>query len=108
MMFDKLRLVSATRGLLAVACFPAQSADDIKPPAGYRNWFHVNTMIVDEASPLFHGLGGMHNVYINTTGLPALKKGGPYPDKSMFVTDLHDFTITDGLRPTSGNLILKT
>jgi hypothetical protein len=95
-MFDKLRLMSATLGLLAVASFPAQSADDIKPPAGYRNWFHVNTMIVDKASPLFDGLGGMHNVYINATGLPALKKGGPYPDKSMFVTDLHDFMVTDG------------
>jgi hypothetical protein len=95
-MLDKVRLVSATLGLLAVASFPAQSADDIKPPAGYRNWFHVNTMIVDKASPLFDGLGGMHNVYINATGLPALKKGGPYPDKSMFVTDLHDFMVTDG------------
>jgi hypothetical protein len=34
--------------------------------------------------------------YIITTGEAALKKGGPYPNKSMFVTDLHDFMITDG------------
>jgi hypothetical protein len=95
-MLKKLRLLSATLGLFAVASFPAESADDIKPPAGYRQWFHVNTMVVDKASPLFDGLGGMHNVYINATGLPALKKGGAYPDKSMFVTDLHDFTISDG------------
>ena len=38
----------------------------------------------------------MHNVYVNAVGLPALKKGGPYPDRSMFVTDLHDFTINEG------------
>ena len=95
-MREKLRLLSATLGLLAVAALPAESADDIKPPSGYRHWFHVNTMVVDKASPLFEGLGGMHNVYINTTGEAALKKGGPYPNKSMFVTDLHDFTITDG------------
>ena len=25
-----------------------------------------------------------------------LKKGGPYPNKTMFVTDLHEFTISDG------------
>jgi hypothetical protein len=95
-MLEKLSLLSATLGLLAVAALPAESADDIKPPSGYRHWFHVNTMIVDKASPLFEGLGGMHNVYLNTTGEAALKKGGPYPNKSMFVTDLHDFTVTDG------------
>ncbi len=96
-MLEKLRLLPPTLGLLAVVSLPAQSADDVKPPPpDYRQWFHVNTMIVDKDSPLFKDLGGMHNVYVNATGLPALKKGGPYPDRSMFVTDLHDFVITDG------------
>src|SRR5262245_65528618 len=45
---QKLRLLSATLGLLAVASFPAEPADDIKPPTGYRHWFHVNTMIIDK------------------------------------------------------------
>jgi hypothetical protein len=48
-------------------------------------------MIVDKASPLFEALGGMHNVYINSAGEGALKKGGPYPDKTMFVSDVHEF-----------------
>jgi hypothetical protein len=49
---QKLRLLSATLALVAVAAFPAQPADDVKPPpAGYRHWFHVNTMIIDKASP---------------------------------------------------------
>jgi hypothetical protein len=26
---------------------PAEAADDIKIPIGYRNWFHVNAMIID-------------------------------------------------------------
>jgi hypothetical protein len=95
-MLQILRLLSATLGLLAVASLTAESADDIKPPANFRHWFHVNTMIVDKASPLFEALGGMHNVYINSTGEAALKKGGAYPDKTMFATDLHDFTISDG------------
>jgi Cytochrome P460 len=95
-MIRNWRLLSATLGLVAVASLPAQSADDIKPPADFRNWFHVNTMIVDKASPLYDALGGMHNVYVNAKGLPALKKGGAYPDLSMFVTDLHDFKISDG------------
>ena len=95
-MLHKSRFLYATLGLLAVASFPAEPADDIKPPTGYRHWFHVNTMIVDKASPLFESLGGMHNVYVNSAGEAALKKGGPYPDRAMFVTDLHDFSISDG------------
>ena len=53
-------------------------------------------MVVDKASPLFERLDGMHNVYVNSTGEAALKKGGRYPDNSMFVTDLHEFTISNG------------
>jgi cytochrome P460 len=53
-------------------------------------------MAVDKASPLYADLGGMHNVYINTTGAAALKKGGTYPDKSQLVTEL-----TPARRPAS-------
>ena len=95
-MMQILRLLSATLGALAIVTVAAESADDLKPPTGYRQWFHVNTMIVDKASPMFDAIGGMHNVHINGVGLPALKKGGPYPNKTMFVTDLHDFMVTDG------------
>jgi Cytochrome P460 len=89
-------IIATTLALVAVTTIAAESADDLKPPTGYRSWFHVNTMIVDKASPLFADLGGMHNVYANTRAATALKKGGTYPDGSQFVTDLHDFTITDG------------
>src|SRR5579862_2671664 len=82
--------------LLALSAFAAHSADDIKVPVGYRNWFHVNTMIVDKASPLFEALGGMHNVHVNSTGESALKNEGPYSDNLNFVTDLHDFSTSDG------------
>ena len=95
-MLQRLRLLSATLALLALGSFSAEPADDIKPPSGYRQWFHVNTMIIDKGSPLFADLGGMHNVYVNSTGLAALKKGGPYPDKSTFVPDLHEFRVADG------------
>jgi hypothetical protein len=86
----------AALGLVVAATFPAWPADDIQPPSDYRHWFHVNTMVIDKASPLFKDLGGMHNVYINAAGEDALKKGTPYPDGSTFVTDLHDFTLSDG------------
>jgi hypothetical protein len=78
-MLQRVRLLSGTVGLLAATSFSAEPADDIKPPSSYRQWFHVNTMIIDKASPLFGELGGMHNVYINSVGLPALKKADPIP-----------------------------
>jgi hypothetical protein len=103
----RLRSLSAA---LLVAIFPvaAESSDDIKLPAGYRHWFHVNTMIVDKASPLFEALGGMHNVYINSAGEPALKKGGPYPDNTMFVSDVHEFTVSDGSYVEGPRKVLAT
>ena len=95
-MRQKVQLFSATFAALVMTSIAAEPADDIKPPSGYRNWFHVNTMIVDKASPLFETLGGMHNVHVNSVGEAALKKGGPYPDRTVFVTDLHEFTVSDG------------
>src|SRR5947208_3041829 len=81
-MRQKVQLFSATFSALAMTSIAAEPADDIKPPSGYRNWFHVNTMIVDKASPLFETLGGMHNVHVNSVGEAGLKKGGPYPDRT--------------------------
>jgi hypothetical protein len=91
-----VQLFSATLAVLVMTSMAVESADDIRPPTGYRKWFHVNTMIVDKASPLFDTLGGMHNVHVNPVGEAALKKGGPYPNRTIFLTDLHDFTVSDG------------
>ena len=97
------RIKSSTGlGLLFVAvvgvitAIAAESADDLKLPASFRHWYHVNTMVIDKGSPLFEAMGGMHNVYINSTGETALKKGEPYPDKTVLLVDLHEFTISDG------------
>ena len=93
---------SAGLGLLSaavvgsIAAFAAESADGLKLPASFRHWYNVNTMVIDKGSPLFEAMGGMHNVYINSTGETALKKGEPYPDKTVFLVDLHGFTISDG------------
>src|SRR5258706_6600694 len=86
----------AAAGMLAVMAVSAGAADDLKPPVGYRNWFHVNTMIVDKASPLFEVLGGMHNVHVNSVGESTLRKGEPYPNGTVFLTDLHEFSVADG------------
>ena len=95
-------MTSATVGLLsavllfAMSLFGAESADDIKVPADYRHWFHVNTMIIDKASPLFEALRGMHIIHINSVGEAVLKTGGPYRDQTIFADHLHEFTVNEG------------
>jgi hypothetical protein len=79
-----------------ISAVAAESAGDLKLPASFRYWYHVNTMVIDKSSPLFEAMGGMHNVYVNSTGETALKKGERYPDKTVFLIDLHDFTISEG------------
>jgi hypothetical protein len=81
--------------LLAALPFAARSADKLKIPADYRSWFHVNTLIIDKGNPLFDALGGMHVIHVNPQGLAALKKGGPYPDGTVFFDELHEFTAAD-------------
>jgi hypothetical protein len=90
------RLLAAAVGTLAIMSASADSADDLTVPASFRDWYHVNTMVIAKDSPLFEAMGGMHNVYVNSTGETALKQGGPYPDDTVFLLDLHEFTISDG------------
>ena len=80
----------------SITAFAAESADGLKLPASFRNWYHVNTMVIAKGSPLFETMGGMHNVYVNSIGETALKQGGSYPDETVFLVDLHEFTISDG------------
>jgi hypothetical protein len=76
---QNVQLNFATLVLLSTMPLAAQSADDIRLPSGYRHWFHVNTVVVDKASPLFERLGGMHNVYVNSTGEAAPEEGRSIP-----------------------------
>ena len=89
-------LATALSAVTVLGAAAALAETTLTPPTGYRQWFHVNTMIVDKASPLFADLGGMHNIYVNAAGLKALKSGGHYADKSVFVDDVHDTAAVDG------------
>jgi Cytochrome P460 len=90
-----LVVLSLTLG--AVSTISAAS-DDVPFPTNFRDWFVVNSMIVTPDSPISKQIGGMHIVYVNATGLPVLKKAGPfpYPDGTVFADDVHDFSVKDG------------
>lgn len=80
----------------------ALAATKLTPPKGYRQWFHVNTAIVTKDSPVSDQIGGMHNVYVNAIGLKALKSGGAYANGSVFASDVHDFSVKDGVYSEGG------
>lgn|SRR3989442_3447203 len=84
----------------------ARARSDLTPPTGYRRWFHVNSAVVDSASPLFAQLGGLHNIYLNAVGQPALERGGTYADGSVFVDDIHAFTLASGTYAEGGRKAL--
>jgi hypothetical protein len=84
--------------LVSGASSALSPADDVPFPAGYRDWYAVNSMIVTKDSPIAGQIGGLHVIYVNAKGLATLKAGGPfpYPDGSVFADDVHEYSIKDG------------
>src|SRR5579862_1220303 len=85
--------------LISLGAASTVSGDEgVQFPAGFRNWYGVNTLIVTKDSPLFTQIPGMHMIYVNAKGLETLKNGGPfpYPDGTVFADDVHDFSVKDG------------
>lgn len=90
----RLFVLTAIISLADLGLVLAQAGEtEITPPTGYRQWFHVNSMLIDDPS---NQLAGLHNVYVNTAGLEALQRGTPYPNGTVFTDDVHDFTQEKG------------
>jgi hypothetical protein len=96
-------MTSRTKVLLLVLVGAAASLGTLlaqaqKPAIPYpaypndpRHWRHVRTMVIwSKDNPLFDRFEGLHNVYVNDIGWPALRSGKPYPDGSMFALELFD------------------
>ncbi len=82
------------------------AAGDVPYPEGYRNWFHVKTMLIQPGHQLENPFQGIHHVYANAGALEGLKTG-VYPDGSVLVFDLleyaeQDKTIQEGARKLVG------
>lgn len=91
---------AASLGLLYAQ---AQKKPAIAFPTGYRKWTHVKTMVIlTNAHKLFDRFEGLHNVYVNDIGWPALQQGKAYPDGSMFAFELFGVTSAGGAIETRG------
>jgi hypothetical protein len=85
--------------LISLSTVSARSSNaGVSFPDKFQEWFVVNSMVVTKDSPISSQIGGMHIIYVNATGLPTLRKGGPlpYPDGTIFADNVHEFSEKDG------------
>ena len=94
-------LASMTLALPAIAADP-----QVPYPAGYRNWHHVKSMVIDKGHPLYEAFGGVHHLYANPKAVAGYKSG-KFPDGAIIVFDLleaksADNAVTEGARKVVG------
>lgn len=88
---------------------PAAAPPAVQYPAGYRQWQHVKTMIIEPGHALYASFGGIHHLYAN----PAAKQGytaGRFPNGAVIVFDLLEATpgnhaVVEGPRKVLGVML---
>jgi cytochrome c553 len=99
------RILTVLASLVLV--LPAIAADPpVSYPAGYRNWHHVKSMVIDNGHPLYEAFGGIHHLYANPKAVAGYKSG-KFPDGAIIVFDLleaksADNAVTEGARKVVG------
>lgn len=72
---------------LTASIVSAEKSRQISLPKGWRNFVHVKSMVIPDKT---HGLYGFHHIYVNQKGLDILKKGGMYPEGTIFIGVFYD------------------
>jgi hypothetical protein len=80
--------------MLAATVSFAKMGDDVSLPQDWRSFIHAKSMVIPDKS---HDLYGFHHIYVNKKGLEILKKGGKYPQGTIFIAAL-PLAIKDKMR----------
>ena len=96
-----LTFLAVAATTVVVAAEPA-----VPYPAGYRDWHHVKSMVIDKGHPLYGAFGGIHHLYANDKALKGYRTGR-FPDGAVIIFDLleavHDGNaVTEGARKVVG------
>jgi hypothetical protein len=85
-------------GLIASGTIFASTKDGLKIPAAFQHWYLANSMLVTKEPNKTGLIAGVHLIYVNPVGYDRLKRGGsaPYPDATVFVDDVREFSVDDG------------
>jgi hypothetical protein len=90
----KIGIISAGTVLVVASLYILSDAQKTYFPDGYRKWFHVKSMIIEEGHPLFSAFGGIHHIYANEKAEKGYKTG-KFEDGSVIVFDLLETTKSD-------------
>lgn len=99
-----LLLLSTT--IMSAGIATGSEPNSVPYPTGYRNWYHVKTMLIESGHPLFDAFGGIHHLYANGKARAGYAAGA-FSDGSIIVFDLleakHDGNaVTEGARKVLG------
>lgn len=101
--FPMRRTRSFIRGVLVVTIVAAgtlfaSTEGGLTIPADFQHWYLANSMLVTKEPNQFGLVTGNHLIYVNRAGFGRFERGGeaPYPDGTVFVDDVRDFTLVDG------------
>jgi hypothetical protein len=91
---------------VAAATVALAAEPEVPYPAGYRDWHHVKSMVIEEGHPLYGAFGGVHHLYANDEALKGYRSDA-FPDGAVIVFDLlaavHDGNaVTEGPRKVVG------
>jgi hypothetical protein len=97
----KSRLVIPTAlvaALVATGTLFASTKDGLKIPADFQRGYLANSMLITKEPNKTGLITGVHLIYVNAVGVDRLKRGGsaPYPDGTVFVDDVREFSVDDG------------
>jgi hypothetical protein len=111
---QKMRLfisAASVAALLMGGTLLARASDGVRIPVNFqRDGFLANSMLVTK-EPNNTGLKpGVHLIYVNPAGVDRLKQGGStkYPDGTVFVDDVREFSVNDGVYHQGGHKFVTT
>ncbi len=92
--------------LVAVASSVPAAGPEVPYPAGYRDWHHVKSMVIEPGHALYEAFGGIHHLYANPQAVAGYKTG-KFADGAIIVFDLLDAesadkAVTEGARKVLG------
>lgn len=101
-----LKKLVVVASLFCGAASAATPAPPVPYPAGYRDWHHVKSMVINPGHGLYDAFGGIHHLYANKAALTGYRTG-KWPDGAVIVFDLLDAksadnTVTEGARKVVG------
>lgn len=93
--------------MAAMAALSAHAAElrQVPYPAGYRDWHHVKSMVINPGHQLYQSFGGIHHIYANKKAVEGYRKGR-FPDGAVIVFDLLDAKSADNAVTEGGRKVV--